>query len=127
MILSLWNRNFANTFAFNGSFSSQYFGEKFDGDKVEKTVRYEIRIFPPQSYNINGKLHVKIELIQMKDFFGRNLGDNIDINANARNNGIRKSVREAFNKKNIFFPIEHNVWKLWKYLRHFGHSSCHSS
>ena len=98
---------FANTFAFNGSFSSQYFGEKFDGDKVEKTVRYEIRIYPPQSYNINGTLHVKIELIQMKDFFGRKLGDNIDINANARrNNGIRKSFREAFNKKNTFFGCE---------------------
>ena len=56
------------TSAVSGNVSSQYFGEKFNVDKMEKGILFSVRIHPPDrvSFNPNATLHYKIEKMSMK-------------------------------------------------------------
>ena len=57
------------TTATSGTISTQYFGEKFDADKVERHLYYNINIWPPNSVknNPNVTLHFDIERILITD------------------------------------------------------------
>ena len=58
-----------NTAATYGSISTQHFGDKFDADKVDTYLRYEVRVHPPHSvkYNPNVTLHFQTEKLLLKE------------------------------------------------------------
>ena len=60
-----------STVATSGSISTKYFGEKFDANKVEREITYDVDIYvdPLVSNNPNVTLHVEIEknAINVKD------------------------------------------------------------
>ena len=58
-----------STAAISGTISTQYFGEKFDADKVETDIYYNVRVYPPASVrnNTNVTLHLDFERVLMKD------------------------------------------------------------
>ena len=57
------------TYASSGTISTKHFGEKFDADKVEKHIEYDITVWPPESVNNNPNvtLHFEIEKVSIKD------------------------------------------------------------
>ena len=60
---------YINTYAQSGFISSQYFGEKFDAEKVETDLYYYIMIQIPKTINAQDHLtlHLQIDKISMKD------------------------------------------------------------
>ena len=58
------------TSATSGSILTQYFGERFDADKVKTESRYEIKIHPLNGVNETNKatLHINIEKVAIKDY-----------------------------------------------------------
>ena len=59
------------TGASSGSVTTQYFGEKFDADKVETKLFYDVNVYGPASYSIrnnpNVTLHIDIEKVSLED------------------------------------------------------------
>ena len=57
------------TAASSGSISTQYFGDKFEADKVETKLNYYVEIYPPVSVRNNPRvtLHIYIENISMRN------------------------------------------------------------
>ena len=55
--------------ALSGNISTQYFGDEFNAENVEKFIDYQINVYPPYSMrnNPNVTLHFHIEKVSMKD------------------------------------------------------------
>ena len=74
--IQLYNFNFGQgvgyyyvrTAAASGTIFTQYFGDKFDVDKVEPRITYYVEVYPPDSVkrNRNITLHMNIEKLSMK-------------------------------------------------------------
>ena len=58
-----------NTYATTGSITTQYFGEKFDVDKLELDINYKLRLMVPDSIisNPNASIHFTIEKVTMQN------------------------------------------------------------
>ena len=58
-----------NTYATTGSITTQYFGEKFDVDKLELDINYKLRLMVPDSIisNPNALIHFTIEKVTMQN------------------------------------------------------------
>ena len=56
------------TSATSGSLKTQYFGDKYNADKVERYLYYRLQIYPPMYVvkNPNFTLTIKIEKVSMK-------------------------------------------------------------
>ena len=57
------------TSAASGIISNQHFGDKFDADKVETCLRFQINVHPPENVrnNPNVTFHFDIDKVSMKD------------------------------------------------------------
>ena len=57
------------TFAMSGIVSTQYYGEKFRPELVERKLRYMVDVYPPDSVvdDENVTLHIKLEKVSMKE------------------------------------------------------------
>ena len=75
-----------NTAAVSGTISTQFFGNKFDADKVETVLQYTLRVYPPAviETNENVTLHLEIENVTMKD--EKVFKDTIEVNFDLRRN-----------------------------------------
>ena len=65
-----------HTWARSGNISTQYFGDEFDPAKVERNIRYQVRIYVPENEknNENFTLEVNITKLSMTDFSDGSLG-----------------------------------------------------
>ena len=66
------------TSATSGVVTTQYYGEKFDSDLVDKTIFHSFRFYPPKSAlgDENVTLHIKLEKVSMK---GSGIQDDVNI------------------------------------------------
>ena len=51
-----------NTAATSGTISTQYFGHKFEKDKIERDLKYVVRIHPPKKYKKNKNITLYIDI-----------------------------------------------------------------
>ena len=56
------------TSATSGVVTTQYYGDQFKSEKVERTIEYRVHVYPPKSIkkNKNVTLHFKVEKVSMK-------------------------------------------------------------
>ena len=68
--MTFWDGDFyfIYTSATTGNIKTQYFGDKYDPDKIERKLWYKIRIYPPAHVvkNLNFTLTLEIEKVNMK-------------------------------------------------------------
>ena len=66
-----WDDSIVNYYVFTGASSgsviTQYFGDKFDADKVDADLYYGVNVYPPDSvrYNPNVTLHLDVEKVSL--------------------------------------------------------------
>ena len=54
------------TSASSGIISTEYFGDKFNEDKVYTDLDYNIRVYPPETVNDNTALHFEVDKVSLK-------------------------------------------------------------
>ena len=64
--------------ATSGVVTTQYYGEQFRPELVERKLKYTVKVHPPKKYNSNVKMHFKVEKVSMKGL-ARGSKDNVDV------------------------------------------------
>ena len=90
--------NIVKTAATTGTISTQYFGQKFNADKVERMLYYYIQVSPPDSLSAisNVHLHFEVEYNALKHLTNGN--DQLDIgpNINVENSHTIKNFTTSY-------------------------------